>query len=65
MSNVLINYYDSTIKIRDRIVSVRGDTITQSPSEKVAREELKKLTQNSEEIRKIKEKIEKKDYKDK
>jgi hypothetical protein len=61
MANFLANYDDSVKKIRDRIVSVSGDSVAPSPSEKVAREELKKLVQNSEEIRKIKEKIEKKD----
>lgn len=62
MSNLLSsNYDDSAKKIRERIVSVSSSSITPSPSEKVAREEIRKLTQNTEEIRKIKEKIEKKE----
>ncbi len=62
MSNLFLSSYDNTAKkIRERIVSVSSGSIAPSPSEKVAREEIRKLTQNTEEIRKIKEKIEKKE----
>lgn len=49
----------SSKKIRDKIISVNRDDVAPSPSEKVAREEINKLIKNSEEIKKIREKIEK------
>lgn len=53
-------FEDSSNKLREKIANVNSDNIAPSPSERVAREEINKLRRNSEEIRKIKDKIEKK-----
>lgn len=66
MANSFLTHYNNTAKkIRDKIVSSENiNDYAPSPSEKIAREEIKKLTQNTEEIKKIKERIEKKEDKD-
>lgn len=60
MKNSFLTYYDNPKGINDKIILPNIDDIAPSPSEKLARKEIGKLTQNSDEIKRIKEKIEKK-----
>ena len=53
-----LTYYDKSKKEDKKSSLTSDDTAPPSPSEKVAREELLKLIQNSEEINNIKRQIE-------
>jgi hypothetical protein len=53
-------YYDNLKSTDDKIILPNIDEVAPSPSEKLARKEIGKLTQNSDEIKKFKERIEKK-----
>lgn len=52
-------YYNKSKKEEKKRPLLTDDAVTPSPSEKIAREELLKLIQNSEEIKNIKKQIEK------
>lgn len=60
MSNIFLSQLNIAKENDKKIVMPKTDEVPVSATEKLVREDIKRLTQNSEEIKKLKEQVEKK-----
>lgn len=63
MTQIHLSQFNITMNNNNRVVLPNADDAPIGPTEKLVKEDVRKLTQSSEEIKKLKEQIEKKENK--